>query len=161
MNVWDPDTGEEVRPPAASGAEPAFGSFNRCAFADFAVTSPDGRLIAKVHGGDASNDVRVIDAATGRVLYTLSGHTNGVSAIAFNPDGRRIATASQDRTVKLWDSETGHEVLTLRDHTASVICVAFSPDGHRLVSGSMDRTARIWDATPVAPGGLPADSSAH
>jgi len=57
--------------------------------------------------------------------------------------------------------ETGHEVLTLRDHTASVICVAFSPDGHRLVSGSMNRTARIWDATPVAPGGLPADSSAH
>ena len=65
------------------------------------------------------------------------------------PDGRRIATTSHDRTVKLWDAETGQEVLTLRDHTAGVICVAFSPDGHRLVSGSIDRTARVWDARPL------------
>jgi eukaryotic-like serine/threonine-protein kinase len=91
----------------------------------------------------------VIDGASGRVLYTLVGHTSHVACTSFSPNGRRIATVSHDRTVKIWDSETGQEVLTLRDHTAGVVCVAFSPDGRRLVSGSVDNTARIWDATPL------------
>jgi WD40 repeat protein len=151
--LWDPDTGEEVRSAAAPGGDPAFGSFSR--FQDLAVTSPDGRWIVKVAPFDVNaevpsgRDVQLIDAASGRVVLTLVGHTDGVSCVAFSPDGRRIATASMDRTVKLWDAETGQEVLTLRDHTATVTCVAFSPDGHRLVSGSIDQTARIWDATPL------------
>lgn len=153
---WDPDTGDEVQPPAAPGADPAFGPFNR--LADRIVTSPDGRRIAKVDLVDAPNDVRVIDEASGRVVFTLAGHTYRVTCIAFSPNGRRIATTSHDRTVKLWDADTGQEVLTLR-HTAGVNCVAFSLDGHRLVSGSIDHTAQIWDGTPYESGRPPADSS--
>jgi WD40 repeat protein len=163
---WDADTGEQVPPPAAPGVDATFGSFSR--FEDLAVTSPDGRRIVKATGcrtGDSPADpeVRVIDAASGRVVLTLVGHTDSVPCVAISPDGRRIATTSSDRTVKLWDSQTGQEVLTLRDHTASLMCVAFSPDGHRLVSGSIDRTARVWDATPLqsetALGGSPAPPS--
>ena len=87
--------------------------------------------------------------ATDRVLHTLIGHTADVVGIAFSPDGRRIATASHDRTVKVWDTATGREVFTLRGHTAGVLSVAFSPEGHRIVSGSIDNTARVWDATPL------------
>jgi WD40 repeat protein len=144
---WDAETGEEVQPSAVSGAELPFGAFNR--LADYTVTSPDGRQVAKIDKQVAPNDVRVIDPATGRVACTLVGHSDSVTCIAFSPNGRRIATTSNDRTVKLWNAETGQEVLTLRDHTAGVLCVTFSPDGHRLVSGSIDRTARVWEATPL------------
>jgi hypothetical protein len=69
--------------------------------------------------------------------------------ITFSPDGRRIATASLDRTVKLWDTATGREVFALQGRTAGVFVLAFSPDGRRIVSGGIDYTARVWDATPL------------
>ena len=86
---------------------------------------------------------------SGRELFPLRGHSASVSALAFSPDGRRLATASIDRTVKLWDMATGDEVLTLRGHTAGVGCLAWSPDGLRLASGSIDWTARVWEARPL------------
>src|SRR5262249_2353559 len=72
-----------------------------------------------------------------------------VCGVAFSADGRRLASASTDRTVKLWDVATGKEALTLRGHLDTVWSVAFSPDGRRLVSASIDQTVRVWDARPV------------
>jgi WD40 repeat protein len=125
------------------------------------ATSPDAKLLARGlpsanltlqrerRSKSASSTIEVWDMATGRVLHNLVGHTAEVICIAFSPDGRRIATCSNDRTVKLWDTATGRDVFTLRGHTASVIALAFSPDGCRIVSGGLDRTARVWDATPL------------
>jgi WD40 repeat protein len=69
--------------------------------------------------------------------------------VAFSRDGRRIATGSEDRTVRLWDAASGQEVLTLKGHTDIVRCVGFSNDGCRLVSGGWDHTVRVWDARPL------------
>jgi WD40 repeat protein len=67
--------------------------------------------------------------------------------VAYSPDGRRIASASFDRTVKVWDAATGREVRTLIGHLGQVVRVAYSPpDGHRIASASWDNTVRIWDA---------------
>jgi hypothetical protein len=66
----------------------------------------------------------------------------------FSPDGRRLATASWDRTVKVWDAQTGQEAITLKGHTGWVEGVAFSPDGQHIASASDDRTVKVWDATP-------------
>jgi hypothetical protein len=95
--------------------------------------------------------VKLYDTDTFQEFLSLRGHADLVWSVAFSPDGRRIASASNDRTVKIWDSATGQEVLTLRGHTGDVRSVAFSPDGRTLASAGRDRLVKIWDSTPPSP----------
>jgi serine/threonine protein kinase/tetratricopeptide (TPR) repeat protein len=77
---------------------------------------------------------------------TLRGHTGEVHSVSYSPDGSRIASASDDSTVKVWDARTGAEVLSLPGHTRKVLSVCYSPDGTRLASASDDKTVKVWDA---------------
>src|SRR5262245_54467731 len=125
--------------------------------------SPDGRLLASsieetrpgvtidsIATGDSFSgilnySIRLWDAASGRELRKLTGHTAATRATAFSPDGRLLASGGADAVVKLWDTVTGRELATLNGHSLGVKAVAFSEDGKLLVSGSEDGSARLWD----------------
>jgi WD40 repeat protein/serine/threonine protein kinase len=75
----------------------------------------------------------------------LRGHEGMVRGVAFNPDGRFLASAGTDRTIKIWDTVNERLLNTLRGHADGVHGVAYSPDGRRIASASLDHTLKIWD----------------
>jgi len=85
--------------------------------------------------------------ASGRKLLEVR-HNGSVHAVAFSPDGTRLATGSHDSTARIWDVASGRKLLEVR-HNGRVNAVAFSPDGTRLATGSEDGTARIWSVAEL------------
>jgi hypothetical protein len=93
--------------------------------------------------------VRLWDAATGQQLRTLAGHQ--VESVEYSLDGRRLAAAGKDGTIRLWDISADREAVTLRGHARTVWRVAYSPDGRTLASAGHDHTVRLWDVATGLP----------
>jgi WD40 repeat protein/TPR repeat protein len=87
-------------------------------------------------------DIRAAD----RQRAVLFGHGDFVNSAAYSPDGKRIVSASRDKSVRIWDARTGVQLAVLLGHDDRVISAAYSPDGNRIVSASRDKTGRVWDA---------------
>jgi WD40 repeat protein/predicted Ser/Thr protein kinase len=81
-----------------------------------------------------------------RSVQTLRGHGDRVTCVSYSPDGRHVASGSQDQTVRVWDVATGREVLQFPSHSGGNISLAYSPDGRLIVSASPDKMVRCWEA---------------
>ena len=97
-----------------------------------------------------SNDANAPTFLEEPYIGSLEGHTGDVLSVTYSPDGKQIASGSDDKSIRIWDTASGQTVQTLKGHTALVRSVVSSPDGKQIASGSYDNTIRIWDVSDVA-----------
>ena len=103
--------------------------------------SSDGALLAVA----SQIGIWIYDIQTSEAFALLTGHTGTVKSVAFSPDGRTLASGSNDNTLRLWDVATQTEIGTLEGHTGGPDSLFFSPDGKTLASRDDDQTLRLWD----------------
>jgi WD40 repeat protein len=138
--VWDPATAQDALTYSDHTAEVCGVAFD-----------PHGHGCATVAGSLVLPDLpgeAILRDARGRPLHVLKGHAGGVAAVAYHPNGKQLATASFDGTVKVWEVATGREWFTLSGHKLPVTAVAFSADGKFLASGSGGVGTPIANDTP-------------
>ncbi len=113
---------------------------------ELAVFSPDGTTLAAV---DEFGEIQILDSLTGKSKGLLIGHEDirkrDISAFAFSPNGKMLASGSDDKTVILWDIEKKKQIITLKGHKGKISAIAFAGNGKTLATGDEVKEIRIWD----------------
>lgn len=112
----------------------------------------DGEYLASGSGTDkvdihniAENEIWVWNTTTWIREEVLKGHADGVLDLRWSPNGTRLASASDDKSIRIWERGTWEQEKVLLGHTLGVLDVAWSPDGSTLISGSRDYKIQVWD----------------
>jgi WD40 repeat protein/serine/threonine protein kinase/tetratricopeptide (TPR) repeat protein len=137
VKIWDAKRSRQITLRALTTAEGVSNGILGAAL------GPDGR---RAITADRAGSLMEWDATSGELIRRLGGRGPAWSA-AFRPDGKQVAVAQDDWTIRLWDMEVGCEVNVLRGHLGRVFDVAFSPDGRLLASAGDDWSVRLWDPT--------------
>ncbi|MEA2205750.1 MAG: hypothetical protein QOE77_2526 [Blastocatellia bacterium] len=95
--------------------------------------------------------VKIVNLKTKQIVTRLEAHPGEIKALAFSPDGKLLASGSDDRIVRLWDAQTGSLLGALPGHTKGIEVVAFTPDGKLLFSASNDQNPKAWDVSKGEP----------
>lgn len=104
--------------------------------------SRDGQQLAT---GGAGGIVRVYDAASGKIVHELQGHSKPVRSVAFHPNGQTLISAGRDQTIRVWDLETGTETRQFQALQGEHMSVAFSPDARHVLSAGYYSDLLLWD----------------
>ena len=102
--------------------------------------SPVGTRLAV----QSSIGIWLYDTTTYQEIVLLTGQRNWITGVAFSPDGKTLASGSNDKKVRLWDAVTWEPKRTFTGHMEGIIGVKFSPDGSTLASASSDGTVLLW-----------------
>ena len=141
--LWDTSTWDQI----GRWQGPAGTKYGSLLFLAGDRQGEDGRPCDLLATGSTSGRIDLWDVSTRALARQLHGHIGLVSFMAVSPDGRTLATASCDRSIKLWDMGTGRELRTLyRWERWWVFSVAFSPDGNTLASSGLS-PVRLWEAS--------------
>jgi WD40 repeat protein len=103
--------------------------------------SPDGRLMASADG----KVIWLVDAQTQKIIWKVLGHQQPVTALAFAPDGKTLASGSKDRSIMFLDVATGKELRRLKGHQAAIVSITFTGDGKNLISQAADKVTVTWE----------------
>jgi WD40 repeat protein len=144
IRVWDAITGSPLR----------VLDLSEHGISNVAVSSDGTRLAVSSYSNKSRYQVLVLDVDTGKEIVAFNAHQGNVVAMAFNSDGRRLATGGTDQVVKVWNLEVFREEFAFRGHMGAIADVAFSADGTRIASCDKlsQGTIRIWDARPESAG---------
>jgi len=166
-NLWDIETGREIRRNAGSLFSPdgkitvdisrgtltlrdavngneinKFQCYNSPDFAT--IFSPDGNTVAACF----MDSIRIWDITNGQEIISISDYPrirNIFLSIAYSPDGKSIVSGHSNATIKLWDAASGEEIKSFIGHGNNVTSVAFHPDGSIIASGSGDSSIKLWE----------------
>lgn len=125
---------------------------NKIVNANSVIIGNDNKYIVSGHGvynshgcNEYQNMAILWDAKTGKPIRTFTGIASGIMAVALNTDGRFLASACSDTTIRLWDTRLGKQTQIFRGHTKPILSVAINTNGRYIVSSSQDNTAKLWD----------------
>lgn len=128
--LWDTATGQRLR------------NVTNHSVMTVICASPDGRQFVE---GGMDRNIRLRDAETLQVLREFRVHNAPLTALAWHPTRRILATASEDLVIRLWNLDDGSRLEELRGPLSPPSVLSFSPDGTRLAAAARDRAARIWE----------------
>ncbi len=131
LNLWDVETGKEIR--SFSDTDDNIKIF---------AFSPDESFFIT---GGWTGLLKMRNLETGATLWTVKGHNDYVLGVVFSADGKIVVTGSSDKTIKIWDAATGRGIRTLAGNAEAVTGLTLSPDEKNILSASKDGIARLWD----------------
>lgn len=130
----------------AQGSEAKSDTAAETSIANVAVVSRDGKLLATSGTSSGRPAIIVRDLTSGKILHTLLGHGDRITALAFSTDGTKLVSGSVDKTARVWSLSDAKfpEISQFAGHDAPVRAVAFNADSQQVLSGAESGSLKLW-----------------